>query len=60
MRPVLDEIPESWPEKLRPPPEPFKPSLTSVLEKDLGLQLLRSSAQIETIEIESVRRPSPN
>jgi len=60
MKPILEDFPESLPEKQRPPPEPFKPSLSSILEKDLGLLLVHGRAQIETIQIESVSRPSPN
>lgn len=48
------------PEDRRPPPEPFKPSLSSVLEKDFGLLLRPARASIETIKIESVQRPSAN
>jgi len=53
----LASLPEDRP---RPPPEPYKPSLPSVLEKDLGLILVRTRAQIEIIQVVSISRPSPN
>jgi uncharacterized protein (TIGR03435 family) len=61
MNPHLNDFVDSLPEGVpRPPPEPYKPSLSSVLEKDFGLRLLPARAQIEIIQIESVSRPSPN
>jgi uncharacterized protein (TIGR03435 family) len=57
----LDDFIESLPEGVpRPPPEPYKPSLSSLLEKDFGLRLLPARAEVETIQIESVSRPTPN
>jgi uncharacterized protein (TIGR03435 family) len=53
----LDSLPAGVP---RPPPEPYKPSLSSVLEKDFGLLFLPARAQIEITQIESVSRPSSN
>ena len=61
MNPHLNDFVDSLPEGVpRPPPEPYKPSLSSVLEKDFGLLLLPARAQIEIIQIESVSRPSAN
>ena len=56
----LDDYLASVPENMRPPPEPYSPSLSSVLEKDFGLLLRPAHARIETIEIESINRPSVN
>ena len=41
-------------------PEPVKPSLSSILEKDFGLLLRPARARIDTIQIESVKMPSAN
>jgi uncharacterized protein (TIGR03435 family) len=61
MNPHLNDFVDSLPEGVpRPPPEPYKPSLSSVLEKDFGLRLLPGRAQIEIIQIESVSKPSAN
>lgn len=64
MRPELDDKLDAYlaahPEAPRPPAEPFKPTLSSVLEKDFGLLLRPARARIETIQIESVDRPSAN
>ena len=56
----LDDFLAMHPEVRRPPDEPFRPSVFSVLEKDFGLLLRPTHARIETIQIESVERPSAN
>lgn len=48
------------PENLRPPPEPAKPRLASILEKDFGLLLRPARASVEIIQVESVERPAAN
>ena len=60
MRPELDDFLSSLPADRRPPPEPLRPSVFSVLEKDFGLLLRPARALIETIQIESVDRPLAN
>jgi uncharacterized protein (TIGR03435 family) len=62
MKPMveLDDFLATLPADRRPPTEPLKPSLSSVLEEDLGLRLRPGRASIETIQIESVNRPSAN
>lgn len=57
-KPHLDDFLESVPENLRPPPEPVKPSVFSVLEKDFGLLLRSGRARVAQILIESVERPA--
>jgi uncharacterized protein (TIGR03435 family) len=60
MQPQLSDFIADLPPDRRPPPEPIKPSLPSILEKDLGLRLQTARAPIEMIRIESVDRPSVN
>ena len=60
LKPQLDDYLESIPEAQRPPAEPVKPSLFSVLEKDFGLLLRPSKARVETLLIETVKMPSAN
>jgi uncharacterized protein (TIGR03435 family) len=61
VKPQLDDYLAALPDdRPWPPAEPPKPSVSSVLEKDFGLLLRPSRARIETIQIESVDRPSAN
>ena len=60
LKPHLDDYLASIPEARRPPAEPVKPSLFSILEKDFGLLLRPAKARVETLLIETVKMPSAN
>src|SRR5262249_3951541 len=53
LKPLPVDLLADVPEDRRPPPEPYKPSLASILEKDFGLLLRPGRARVETIQIES-------
>lgn len=60
MRPELYDWIESLPPDRRPPPEPVRPNIFLILEKEFGLLLKPARASFETIQIESVNRRSAN
>lgn len=55
----LNDLMAAHPDAPRPPSGP-QASLASILEKDLGLSIHTARARIETIQIDSVEKPSEN